>query len=130
MQRLADIITHNQNGRLSRTIVNRYWARFMGRGLVEPLDDMDQRAWDSELLDWLAAGLVQNGYNLKTLIERIVTSAAYQMPSVPASESPSQEYVFQGPLVRRLSAEQFQDALSEITGVWHSMPATTQAYFS
>jgi mono/diheme cytochrome c family protein len=130
MKRLAEIITEQQNGRLSRTIVNRLWARFMGHGLVEPLDDMEQRAWNPELLDWLAADLIANRYDLKKTMERILTSEAYQMPSVPAGEQVAKEYVFDGPLVRRLSAEQFQDALSAVTGVWHAMPADTQADFA
>jgi hypothetical protein len=35
-----------------RTIVNRYWQKLFGRGLVEPVDDMDSRPWDPDLLDW------------------------------------------------------------------------------
>jgi mono/diheme cytochrome c family protein len=130
MKRLAEIMTQKQNGRLSRTIVNRLWARFVGRGLVEPLDDMEQRAWNADLLDWLAADLVENGYDLRKTMERILTSQVYQLPSVPASEQVPKDYVFQGPLVRRLSAEQFQDALSRITGVWHAVPESAQADFS
>jgi mono/diheme cytochrome c family protein len=42
--RLAELLTSDKNGRLSRTIVNRLWARLLGRGLVEPLDNMDQPA--------------------------------------------------------------------------------------
>lgn len=129
LKNLAEIMTDKQNGRLTRTIVNRLWARLMGRGLVEPLDDMEQPAWNPELLDWLAADLVENGYDLKKTIARILTSQAYQLASVPATELTADDQVFRGPLVRRLSAEQFQDALSELTGVWHSMPASTQADF-
>ena len=130
LKRLSEIITHQENGRLSRTIANRLWAKFMGRGLVEPLDDMEKSAWNPALLDWLAADLVENGYDLKKTMERIVTSEAYQGKSVPASEVIGQEYVFRGPLVRRLSAEQFQDALSQITGVWQAVPASAQIDFS
>ncbi|MHC1768082.1 MAG: DUF1549 domain-containing protein [Verrucomicrobiia bacterium] len=130
LEQLAGLITQKQNGRLSRTIVNRLWARFMGRGLVEPLDDMEQPAWHPELLDWLAADLVENGYDLRKSIERILTSEAYQLASVPATEGVAKEYTFRGPLVRRISAEQFQDAISRITGVWHAVPASTQADFS
>lgn len=130
LKRLAELMTGDQNGRLSRTIVNRLWARFMGRGLVEPLDDMEQRAWSPDLLDWLAADLVRNGYDLKKTMERILTSQAYQGQSVPATEVAAKDYVFTGPLVRRLTAEQFQDAVSEVTGVWHDMPASTQVDFS
>jgi hypothetical protein len=130
LKQLADIITERQTGRLARTIVNRLWARFMGRGLVEPLDDMDQPAWNPKLLDWLAADLIASGYDLKQTIERILTSDAYQLPSVPAKEGVAKDFVFRGPLVRRLSAEQFQDALSEITDVWHALPTSTQANFA
>ncbi len=130
LRQLAGLITQKQNGRLSRTIVNRLWARFLGRGLVEPLDDMEQPAWHPELLDWLAADLVANEYNLRKTIERILTSDAYQLASVPATEGIAKDYTFRGPLVRRLSAEQFDDAISTITGVWHDVPASTQADFS
>jgi hypothetical protein len=60
---LAQIITSPKNGRLPRTIVNRLWAKFFGRGLVEPVDDMESTAWNQVLLDWLAEDLVQNQYD-------------------------------------------------------------------
>ncbi len=52
VQRLAEILTSRDNGRLARTIVNRLWARLLGRGLVASLDDMEQPAWNRDLLDW------------------------------------------------------------------------------
>jgi len=94
----------------------------MGRGLVEPIDDMEQVAWHPDLLDWLAEDLVSHGYDLKHTIRRIVTSHAYQMAAVDVPETVDQ-YVFRGPAIRRLSAEQFVDALGRITGVWHDKPA-------
>ena len=129
VERLAAIITQSENGRLSRTVVNRLWSKFMGRGLVEPLDDMEQPAWNPDLLEWLSADLVQNGYDLRKTIARILTSETYQLASVPANERGGAN-VFRGPLVRRLSAEQFQDSLSEVTGVWHAIPASAQADFT
>jgi hypothetical protein len=120
-KRLAEIITQRQDARLTRTIVNRLWARFMGLGLVEPVDDMERPAWSPALLDWLAADLAENRFDLKKTIERILTSQAYQLPTVPATEQGG-EYVFRGPLVRRLSAEQYIDALSSVTGVWQPKP--------
>jgi hypothetical protein len=122
-KRLAEIITQKNNGRLTRTIVNRLWAKFMGRGLVEPVDDLEQLAWNSDVLDWLAEDLAANGYNLKRTIKVILTSQAYQMPSVNLEEQKLGDYVFTGPAVRRLSAEQFRDALASLTGVWYSAPA-------
>ena len=73
-------MTSRADGRLTRTIVNRLWARLMGRGLVEPVDEMDNRPWNPDLLDWLAADFADNGYDVKKLIEQIVTSRAYQLP--------------------------------------------------
>ena len=122
LQRLAEIVTGPKDGRLSRTIVNRLWARFFGRGLVESLDDMEQPAWSPDLLDWLAEDLVANRYNLKHTIEVMLTSRAYQLPAVDLEES-EKDFVFRGPAIRRLSAEQFRDALGELTGVWFRKPA-------
>ena len=123
LKRLADIITEPKDARLTRTIVNRYWQRFMGRGLVEPVDEMEKTAWNTNVLDWLAADLTDHDYDLKHLIEVILTSRAYQMPAMSFDEKNSSDYVFTGPLVRRMSAEQFRDALGELTGVWYDQPA-------
>jgi hypothetical protein len=122
LERLAQIMTSSRNGRLSRTIVNRLWGRFFGRGLVEPLDDLEQPAWNQDLLDWLAEDLVAHHYDLKRTIEVILTSEAYQLPAVNLSENAAKDYVFRGPGVRRMSAEQFRDALGELAGVWFEKP--------
>ncbi|MEX2043860.1 MAG: DUF1549 domain-containing protein [Opitutus sp.] len=113
-RQLVDIITGRQNGRLPRTIVNRLWQRFFGHGLVEPVDEMDRPAWSPALMDWLAEDLVAHGYDLKHAIARILTSRAYQLPSVSLGEN-KEDYVFHGPAVRRLSAEQFSDAIYSLT---------------
>jgi len=121
--KLADIVTSKENGRLTRTIVNRLWARFMGRGLVEPVDEMDNPSWNQDLLDWLAADLKDHDYDLKHTIELILTSHAYQLPSVPIGESQGKDFVFKGPLIRRMSAEQFIDGIAEVTELWDKSPA-------
>lgn len=127
----AKLFTTPENGRLARTIVNRYWKLLFGRGLVEPADDMDQPAWDADLLDWLAADFSGHRYDLKHLLRRIMTSRAYQLPAVAASgpdevatpqdqrdASSEVKYTFRGPRYRRLTAEQFADSISAITGEW------------
>jgi hypothetical protein len=53
----------------------------------------------------------------------ILTSRAYQLPAVSLDEQSHSDYVFTGPAVRRLSAEQFRDALATLTGVWYREPA-------
>lgn len=121
---LAELMTSKKNGRLTRTLVNRLWSKLYGRGLVEPLDDMDQRAWNQDLLDWLAEDFVAHGYNMKHALRQMLTAQAYQWPAVNLPEQKDPKFVFTGPAVRRLSAEQFRDALGTLTGVWHSDPAS------
>jgi len=117
LEQVARAMTHPKNGRLARTIVNRLWARFFGYGLVEPVDEMDNSPWSADLLDWLAVDLVDNDWNLEHTMARILTSRAYRLPAVSYSEDPRdapEGYVFRGPLVRRLGAEQFLDAVSQV----------------
>ena len=123
LKRLAEIVTQRQDGRLTRTFVNRLWQRFMGRGLIEPVDDMEKPAWNSDLLDWLAEDFASHDYDVKFLIKRILTSRAYQLPANDTGEPNGQSFVFSGPSVRRMSAEQFRDALTTLTGVGYASPA-------
>jgi hypothetical protein len=111
LERFAQLVTHPENGRFTRTIVNRYWQRLMGRGIVHPVDIMANPPWSEDLLDYLAVYLADNRFDLKKLLEHIVTSQAYQSQSVPQPAEEVGAYVFRGPEVRRLSAEQFLDAL-------------------
>jgi mono/diheme cytochrome c family protein len=123
LQRLAEIITQRQDARLTRTLANRLWQRFMGRGLVEPVDDMEKAAWNPDLLDWLAEDFAAHNFDVKHLIRQILTSRAYQLSAVNLGEQQQQDFVFRGPAVRRLSAEQFRDALTCLTGAGYSSPA-------
>jgi hypothetical protein len=120
----ASIFTDSRNGRLPRTVVNRFWERLLGRGLVENSDEMDGEPWNAELLDWIASDFVEHGYDLKHLIATIVSSRAYQMPAVARKGDQPHEYVFRGPEIRRITAEQFADAIGSITGDWHAYQPT------
>ena len=113
---LSDIMVQEENGRLYRTISNRFWHRLMGKGIIEPLDEMDNPAWNNDLMDWLASDFINAKMDLKHLIKRIMSSKTYQLPTVNYKkiEDTKTGYVFRGPLVRRLSAEQFSDAISQI----------------
>ena len=125
LEQLSELMVKPENGRLYRTIVNRLWDRIMGRGLVVPLDEMDQSPWNADLLDWLAADLIDHEYDLKHTLATILTSRAYQLPSVTydqVSALRAEDYVFTGPVRKRLSAEQFADAVSQvITPLYYSM---------
>jgi mono/diheme cytochrome c family protein len=116
----AAVFTDPRNGRMPRTLVNRIWAKLMGHGLTADVDDMDGKPWSPELLDWMASDFASNNYDLKHLIGIILTSRTYQMPavSVPENAPAPREYVFKGPELRRLTAEQFDDAVAAITGDW------------
>ncbi len=118
LKQLAACVTSPQNGRLSRTFVNRLWGKFMGTPFA-PVDDMEQAAWNSDLLDWLAEDFVAHKYDVKHLIAQILTSRSYQLPAVNVSET-EKDYVFRGPSVRRLSAEQFRDALTSLSGIGYA----------
>ncbi|WP_461082645.1 DUF1549 domain-containing protein [Spirosoma flavus] len=115
LRELADFLVQPKDGRLYRTLVNRVWAQLMGRGIVEPVDVMDNEPWSQDLLDWLAYDFVQNGYDIKKLIYTITTSKTYQLPSVGIKDADlvtAPTFVFQGMVRRRLTAEQFADAVS------------------
>ncbi|HEU4935386.1 MAG TPA: DUF1549 domain-containing protein [Vicinamibacterales bacterium] len=117
----ADIFTDRRMGRMPRTLVNRIWTRLFGRGLVANPDEMDGVPWSPAVLDWLASDFVDRGYDVKQLIQTILTSRAYAIPAVPRSGEPeTRGYVFAGPEVRRLTAEQFADAIGAMTGEWNT----------
>jgi hypothetical protein len=116
LKQLSKLMTHRDNGRFTRTIVNRFWHRLMGRGIVHPVDAMGTRPWSEDLLDFLGEHLVASGYDLKSTIELICTSEIYQAQI--ASRKDSLEgiaFVFHGPIARKLTAEQFVDAVWQIT---------------
>ncbi|HVC98725.1 MAG TPA: DUF1549 domain-containing protein [Pirellulales bacterium] len=117
LKQLAALMTHPDNGRFTRTIVNRIWQRLMGRGIVHPVDAMHTQPWSDDLLDYLAVDFADRGHDLKLTIELVCTSQTYQARTPPVNEKPEGgAYVFHGPKARRLSAEQFVDAIWQVTG--------------
>lgn len=120
LKQLANLMTSKDNGRFPRTIVNRLWHRMAGRGLVHPVDIMANEAWSEALLDLLAVDLVENGYDLKRMLRLIATSRIYQSQSVHQVEEMTSDmngdFVFRGIDVKRMTAEQFVDAVWNLTG--------------
>lgn len=118
LAQLARLVTDPDNGRFSRTIVNRIWQRLFGRGVVHPVDVMANEPWSESLIEYLAGYLVDHDYDLKQLMKHIATSRAYQAKSAAHSrEAGGDDYVFRGPEVKRMSAEVFFDAIWTVTGV-------------
>ncbi len=99
---------------LSKSLVNRVWHRLIGRGLVEPLDQLHEANIPShpELLDWLARDFRNNGYNLKRLIKGIVLSKTYSRSSEwnHKTEKPDADNFAVGS-TRPLSREQYAYSL-------------------
>ncbi|MFN7680304.1 MAG: DUF1549 domain-containing protein [Planctomyces sp.] len=125
LQQLAELMTHPENGRFTRTIVNRLWYRLTGRGIVHPLDAMQSPPWNADLLDYLASYLQQQNYDLQAVLQHIAESQAYQSASLPRESSQSDPADgWRGPVARRLSAEQFMDAVWQLTA---SAPASFDA---
>jgi hypothetical protein len=87
----------------------------MGRGIVEPVDSMQSRPWNEDLLDWLAVDFADHGFDIKHTIELICSSQAYQsqVEVVPDAQNQS-DYVYQGPRGKRMTAEQFVDCVWQL----------------
>ena len=116
LKSLAGVMVQPANGRLYRTIVNRYWDRLLGRGIVAPVDEMDNVPWSQDLLDWLTVDFVEHDYDLNHLLVQIMTSQTYQFKAVGYASPDyllSESFVFKGPTVRRLTTEQFVDAIGQ-----------------
>lgn len=117
LAQLANLVTSPENGRTPRVVVNRIWQRLMGRGIVHPVDSMQSEPWSEDLLDFLGVNLTENGYDLKKTMRLICLSQAYQSESETYQEAPLEvNYTYRGPRAKRLSAEEFTDAIWQICG--------------
>jgi hypothetical protein len=116
---LADWMTSRDNPWLARCLVNRMWAHFLGRGIVEPVDDFRSTNPPSnpELLDALARSFVEHQHNLHWLIRTITASRTYQLSSEPNATNERDEQNDSRALLRRLDAEVLLDAICQTTGV-------------
>jgi hypothetical protein len=115
---LADWLTDPENPYFSRAITNRVWANFLGVGLVEAVDDMrlTNPPSNGELLTALAKYLVENHYDLKSLMRIILRSETYQRSSQTLPENMADRRFYSHFFARRMRAEVLLDALSEVTG--------------
>jgi len=113
---LADWIVSGDNPYFSRNVANRVFARFFGRGLVEPVDDVRVSNPPShpDLHATLGRKLVEYGFDTRRLIRDIVLSRSYQLSPSPTPLPPS---AFACAPTRRLTAEQLLGAVDQVTGV-------------
>jgi len=123
-EKLARWITSPQNPWFARAIVNRVFKHYMGRGIVEPVDDfrVTNPPTNEALLDALAKDFIQNGYHLRHTIRLILNSRAYQLSSEPNQTNRGDFLNYSHYYVRRLWAEELIDAMTEVTGVPEKFP--------
>jgi hypothetical protein len=115
--KLVDWMVDPKNPYFARTVANRYWAHFFGRGIVDPLDDMrvTNPPSNPELLDALAQNLLDNKYSLKALIKTICKSHTYQLTSAPNEYNKHDKQAYARYYPKRLQAEVLLDALCQVT---------------
>ena len=116
---LAAWLTAPENPYFTRSIANRVWANFFGRGIVEPVDDLrvSNPASNEPLLEAISAHLVENRYDLKALMRLILQSETYQRTSAPLPENMGDQKYYSRYYPRRLMAEVLQDAITSVTRI-------------
>ncbi len=129
---LADWVASPENPTFAKVIVNRVWADLMGRGIVDPVDDLRATNPPSnpELLDALAADFRKNGHDLKKLIRTIATSHAYGLSTAPNDRNAADLRNYSRHYRQRLRAEVLLDMASDVTGVpeaFAAMPPGSRA---
>lgn len=124
-QVLADWIVSRENPYFARVIVNRVWADLMGRGIVDPVDDLRATNPPSNgpLLEALADDFRKNGHDMKKLLRTIMLSHVYGLSSLPKDRNAADTRNYSRHYRQRLRAEVLLDAVSDITGVPESFSA-------
>jgi hypothetical protein len=116
-QKLVDWLVEPKNPFFAKALVNRYWAHFFNRGIVDPLDDMrvTNPPSNPELLDGLAADFVEHKFSLKHLVRTICKSRTYQLSSVPNELNKHDKQAYARYYPRRMGAEVLFDAVCQAT---------------
>ena len=115
---LAKWLTSTENPYFARNVANIVWSHFIGRGIIDPVDDVriSNPASNPELLAALAAKFVDYKYDFKKLVRDICTSRTYQLSTRPNKSNASDDRNFARGAIRRIRAEVLLDCISEVTG--------------
>ena len=126
---LAKWLVHRDNPLVARVTVNRWWAEFMGNGIVQSQEDFGTQSdppSHPKLLDWLAVEFMDNGWSMKHIHKLIAMSAAFQQSSSVTPElleaDPSNRLLARGPRFR-MSAEMVRDNALQISGLLNTKMA-------
>src|SRR5690606_36796650 len=116
---LAAWMTSPENEYFAQVIANRVWAELMGRGIVDPVDDLraTNPPTNGPLLDALADDLRRHDFDLKHLIRTILTSYVYGLSSDPTERNAMDTRNYSRHYRQRLRAEVLLDAVVDVTGV-------------
>jgi hypothetical protein len=120
----ADWLISPDNPFFARALVNRVWKNFLGRGLVEGVDDIRDANPPSNpaLLAALTRDFVAHRFEVKHLVRTIMSSTTYQLSSRPTATNAADLKYHSHYLARRLPAEVILDAISQVTGVPENFP--------
>ena len=115
---LADWMARKDNPFFAKTLVNRYWKHFFGRGIVDPEDDMRETnpPTNSKLIEALARSFIDSGFDLKELVRTITRSTTYQLSSLPNEYNADDRTAYSRFYPRRLNAEVLLDAIDQFNG--------------
>ena len=125
-------LTNASNPYFARSLVNRVWANFMGRGIINPVDDTraTNPASNEDLIAALSKDFVQHHYDVDYLIRTIMNSGAYQLSAESNATNQNDNVFYSKYIIKRLPAEVILDAYSQVTGVptpYPGYPAGTRA---
>ncbi len=128
----ADWLTSKDNPFFSRAMVNRVWSYFLGKGIIDPVDDIraSNPPSNPELLEALNKDFVNSGFDLKHVMRQIVLSRTYQASIQSSKWNVDDKTNFSHAIPRRLEAEQLYDAIHLATGtdaVFAGLPTGTFA---
>ena len=129
---LAEWLTARDNPYFARSLANRVWRHLLGRGLVEPVDDVRPTNPPTHpgLLEALAAELVAHRFGLRHLVRTIASSRTYQLTSRALDINRSDRQLYSHAFLKPLEASVFADAVAQVTGVpdaFEHHPAGTRA---
>jgi hypothetical protein len=115
-QHYADWLASSENPRFTTVAANRLWKRVMGMGLIEPVDDFKDgtEASNPVLMKYLTGQLVNSRYDVKKMLRSLYNTKTYQRETTRGDVPEDQPYYFQGPVLRRMSAEQIWDSLCTV----------------
>jgi hypothetical protein len=121
---LARWLASPENPQFARNLANIVWAHFLGKGIIDPVDDVriSNPAINPELLDALGARFTEYGYDFKRLVRDICNSRTYQLSTKPNETNAGDDRNFSKAGIRRLRAEVLLDCINQVTATQNRFP--------